>query len=65
MAFLSRLNVPSIAITHGEKPIQYRSQNQSGWVNVPSVKAVDTLGAGDIFHGAFCFAILQNHFPMR
>jgi len=62
MAFLSKLNVPNIAITHGEKPIQYRSQNQSGWVTIPLVKAVDTLGAGDIFHGAFCYAILQKPF---
>ncbi|MDJ0536213.1 MAG: PfkB family carbohydrate kinase [Xenococcaceae cyanobacterium MO_207.B15] len=27
------------------------------------MKAVDTLGAGDIFHGAFCNYILQEDFP--
>jgi sugar/nucleoside kinase (ribokinase family) len=27
------------------------------------IKAVDTLGAGDIFHGAFCHYILQQDFP--
>ena len=28
------------------------------------VNCVDTTGAGDIFHGAFCYAILQR-MPMR
>jgi sugar/nucleoside kinase (ribokinase family) len=28
------------------------------------IKPVDTLGAGDIFHGAFCHYILQNDFPV-
>lgn len=28
------------------------------------VNCVDTTGAGDIFHGAFCYAVLQN-MPMR
>jgi sugar/nucleoside kinase (ribokinase family) len=62
MAYLSRLGVPQIAITQGDRSIQYREKNRSGWVDVPAIKAVDTLGAGDIFHGAFCFAILQEEF---
>ena len=28
------------------------------------VNCVDTTGAGDVFHGAFCYAVLQN-MPMR
>ncbi|MEB3295526.1 MAG: PfkB family carbohydrate kinase, partial [Synechococcales bacterium] len=31
-------------------------------IAVPQVQTVDTLGAGDIFHGAFCWSILQVPF---
>lgn len=40
------------AITRGEKPILYNGTE----IPVEQVDAVDTLGAGDIFHGAFCYA---------
>lgn len=63
MAFLSDLGVAHVAITHGEQPIHYRSPHQTEWLEVPAIAAVDTLGAGDIFHGAFCHAILQQDFP--
>jgi sugar/nucleoside kinase (ribokinase family) len=62
-AYLENFNIPHIAITHGEKPIQYLSYGNSGVVDVPHIQAVDTLGAGDIFHGAFCSYILQASFP--
>jgi sugar/nucleoside kinase (ribokinase family) len=61
-AYLSNLGISQIAITHGECPIRYWSAEASGWVNVPKIDVVDTLGAGDIFHGAFCHAILQQEF---
>lgn len=61
-AYLSAAQIPQIAITGGEKPIQYKSQGQMGELEVPQIQAVDTLGAGDIFHGAFCHAILQMDF---
>ena len=52
------------AITRGERSILYRLQDESSeqagssWGNleVPSVKAMDTLAAGDIFHGALVYA---------
>ena len=31
-------------------------------IAVPNVETVDTLGAGDIFHGAFCHFILSNSY---
>lgn len=62
IAYLTTQGIPHIAITHGEKPIQYLSLGQSGQVSVPQVNTVDTLGAGDIFHGAFCHYILQHNF---
>ena len=61
-AYLCKLGIPHIAITHGEKSITYLSSNKTGTVNVPTIKPVDTLGAGDIFHGAFCHYILQESF---
>ncbi|MGI0486978.1 sugar kinase [Pantanalinema rosaneae CENA516] len=60
--YLANLGIPYIAITHGEQPIQYRDRRESGTIAVPSIPAVDTLGAGDIFHGAFCHYLLQTNF---
>ena len=61
-AYLHNLGIPHIAITHGEQPIEYLSCGEHGTVVVPKITAVDTLGAGDIFHGAFCHYILQASF---
>ncbi|PPS45671.1 sugar kinase [Chroococcidiopsis sp. TS-821] len=61
-AYLSAIGIPHIAITQGENPIQYQANGQCNTIAVPKIKAVDTLGAGDIFHGAFCHYILQTSF---
>jgi sugar/nucleoside kinase (ribokinase family) len=60
--YLQKIGIPHIAITQGDRPIQYLSRGEKGEIEIPVVKAVDTLGAGDIFHGAFCHYILQNNF---
>ena len=60
--YLSSLGIQHIAITSGEKQIQYIFQGKAGWLEVPQVNVVDTLGAGDIFHGAFCHYILRQNF---
>ena len=60
--YLNRFQIPHIAITHGQKPIEYLSCTKTGIVYVPQIQAVDTLGAGDIFHGAFCDYILKEGF---
>jgi sugar/nucleoside kinase (ribokinase family) len=57
--FLKNLGVSHIAITQGEQPIRYCTPQGSGDIPVPSITSVDTLGAGDIFHGAFCYFILH------
>jgi sugar/nucleoside kinase (ribokinase family) len=62
MDFLAAIGVSYTAITQGSGPILYRSPTGSGAIAVPSIQAVDTLGAGDIFHGAFCHALLQSDF---
>ena len=61
--YLQNFKIPHIAITQGEKPIEYLSNNQKNLIPVSKIKVIDTLGAGDIFHGAFCHYILQTNFP--
>jgi sugar/nucleoside kinase (ribokinase family) len=60
-AYLSAAGISNIAITRGEKPILYLNNGKYGSIEVPQIQATDTLGAGDIFHGAFCHYILQNN----
>lgn len=60
--YLQGLGVSYAAITQGEKPIVYQMPTRQGEIPVPKITAVDTLGAGDIFHGAFCSYILQADF---
>jgi sugar/nucleoside kinase (ribokinase family) len=55
--------IPYVAITQGDRPIQYLHQGKIGQIPVPPIQPVDTLGAGDIFHGAFCHFILHTDFP--
>jgi sugar/nucleoside kinase (ribokinase family) len=61
--YLSTFGIPFAAVTRGPQAILYCDRGQSGSIEVPVIKAVDTLGAGDIFHGAFCHYILQQDFP--
>ena len=51
-----------IAMTYGEKPVRYFYDGQSGNIIVPSIQTVDSLGSGDVFHGAFCNFVLQTTF---
>ena len=60
--YLISLKIPHIAITNGSQPIQYFYQGSEGQIPVPRIQPVDTLGAGDIFHGAFCHFILRTNF---
>jgi sugar/nucleoside kinase (ribokinase family) len=60
--YLIDLGIPQIAITHGENPIQYHTKTGAGEIAVPAISAIDTSGAGDIFHGAFCHYMLQDGF---
>lgn len=43
------------ATSHGPEPITWWSDGRTGEVMVPEVVAVDTLGAGDVLHGAFTY----------
>lgn len=54
--FEMNCNATRKAMTRGERPILYDGKE----LPVESVKAVDTLGAGDIFHGAFCYGYFEK-----
>ncbi|MGF1490200.1 MAG: sugar kinase [Prochloraceae cyanobacterium] len=61
--YLKKFDIPNIAITNGDKAIEYLSRGERGKIAIESIEnVVDTLGAGDIFHGAFCHYILQHNF---
>lgn len=55
--YLKNAGVKSIAITHGADPIRFEAGQSSGTLSVPQVETVDTMGAGDIFHGSFCYFV--------
>lgn len=58
------LGIPRWAITRGVNGVIWQDGNITGEIPAVAVQSVDTLGAGDIFHGAFCHAFLQfNDFP--
>lgn len=64
---LRALGVPRVVVTHGAGAVEWwdagpsagagpSGAERSGTVAVPAVRAVDTLAAGDVFHGALAFA---------
>ncbi|MEO0854778.1 MAG: PfkB family carbohydrate kinase [Cyanobacteria bacterium J06648_11] len=57
LTYLNSLDVPHIAITRGSESILFRTEQAAGEIAVPCIEAIDTLGAGDIFHGVFCHFI--------
>ena len=59
LAFL-RERVGAAAITSGPGPVRWSAGDAAGEIRPPVAIAVDTLGAGDVFHGAFCHAFAQS-----
>ncbi len=57
--FLASINIQNTAITRGGEPILWYSEEVINEINVERVNVVDTLGAGDFFHGAFCHYLLN------
>jgi sugar/nucleoside kinase (ribokinase family) len=60
IAYLLDHGVEAAAITRGAKPVLWATRQEEGEVTVPVIAAVDTLGAGDIFHGAFCHRAMKG-----
>ncbi len=55
---LHERGVPTVITTAGPAPVRWSTADgASGEVPVPDVEARDTLGAGDVWHGALAFAV--------
>ncbi len=57
-SYLQDFGILHIAVTQGKNAIELPDCK----IKVPQVPVVDTLGAGDIFHGAFCHFIFEHSF---
>ena len=55
ISFLHDCGCKHVAITKGESDVVWSSEGERGVVSIPQIDAIDTLGAGDIFHGALCY----------
>jgi len=55
LSWLAHRGIQYVAATNGPEPIRWLCQGRSGEIEPPTVDAVDTLGAGDVLHGAFCY----------
>lgn len=55
------LGLPEMAEAKGEAGEDAKGKDRKE-LPVESVKAVDTLGAGDIFHGAFCYGYFEQEY---
>lgn len=60
LAWFLRQGAGAALRTNGEHPVEVRQGGRVEHVAVPSVHAVDTLGAGDVFHGALTFALARG-----
>ncbi len=54
--FTKKMGVKHVAISRGGQPIY----TDDGEIGIQKVEAVDSLGAGDFLHGAFCWYFMQN-----
>ncbi|MGH8884181.1 MAG: PfkB family carbohydrate kinase [Egibacteraceae bacterium] len=63
--YLHARGVDLVATTDGAAPIRFSTPTAQGEVAVPQTAAIDTLGAGDIFHGAFCYYFLRSNGRFR
>lgn len=55
LRYVAEHGVRRRAVTQGERSLLWEEDDRSGSLSPPAVEAVDTLGAGDIFHGAYCY----------
>ncbi|UOZ08752.1 PfkB family carbohydrate kinase [Amycolatopsis sp. WQ 127309] len=59
---LHQRGVPTVITTSGPGPVRWTTADgRSGEVPVLAVEARDTLGAGDVWHGALAVAVTREH----
>ncbi|MEU4562980.1 PfkB family carbohydrate kinase [Actinoplanes sp. NPDC023936] len=51
---------PHVIVTHGPDPVHWFSGPRHVEIAVPPVRAVDTAGAGDAFHGALAVSLIRG-----
>ena len=60
-AWFSSRGVPSIALTRGPRPILCWERGRRFQIDIAPINAADTLGAGDVLHGAFAHFFASGH----
>jgi sulfofructose kinase len=60
LAAAARRSAGWIAVTEGERGVSWLEGNDVRHLPALRVRAVDTLGAGDVFHGAFALALAEG-----
>ena len=60
ISYMLNKGVDFIAITNNEKDINVYERKNKTKIPIPLVNAVDTLGAGDVLHGAFCYYLIEG-----
>ena len=56
-AFRDPVDCPVVTWTNGPDPVRWQAGADTGEVGVEQVRAVDTLGAGDVWHGALALGM--------
>jgi len=54
------MGAKAVVVTHGPHPVEWATSDGIGSVPVPQVDALDTLGAGDAFHGALTYYLAMG-----
>jgi len=62
LAHMGKLTDAFLAVTNGPHPVLWYDRGGATVRETPvfAMKAVDTLGAGDVFHGAFALALVEG-----
>lgn len=60
IGWLAERGVPQVTITRGAKPILAWDRGRRFTVEIAAIRAVDTTGAGDVLHGAFCYHFARS-----
>jgi sugar/nucleoside kinase (ribokinase family) len=55
LSWFAERGVPHVAVTRGPRSILGWDRGRRFEIEIAPIEAVDTLGAGDVLHGAFCF----------